>query len=64
MKIWFLLNWESSHDMMDMSDDSHMIEDDMEMSNTEMSDEDMHMETMHTWEDIDDHGSDEHGKHE
>ena len=55
---------DSSHDMMDMSDDSHMIEDDMEMNDTEMSDVDMHMETMHEWEDIDDHGSDEHGKHE
>jgi len=60
---------DSSHDMMDMSDDSHMIEDDSEemhkMDDWSMMDDDtMHMETMHDWEDIEKHGDDEHGKHE
>lgn len=53
----------SSHDMMDMSDDSHMIEDDMEMNDAEWSDIDTHMEEMHSWESVPDHGSDEHGKY-
>gem|GEM_PF-3521474 len=54
--------------MMDMSDDSSMIEDDSEMMHTMddgtmMTDEVMHMETMHNGENIEIHGSDKHGDH-
>lgn len=48
-----------SMDTMDMSDDSHMIEDDMEIMN-EKNDDAMHMEKMHKDTDVWTHGSDEH----
>lgn len=51
---------DSGHDMMDTSDDSNMIEDDIEMD-----DKDMHMETIHSDdEDLTDHWSEMHGKHD
>lgn len=41
---------------MDMSDDSHMIEDDMEM----LDDTTQHMQDFHKGQDVEEHDSDEH----
>lgn len=50
---------EIDHSNMDMWDDSHMIEDD-----SEMSEEEKHMEMAHEWEEwVEMHGSDEHWEH-
>jgi hypothetical protein len=49
---------EMNHGSMDMSDDSDMIEDDMEMESTDDSKE--HMEKMHKDTDVENHTSDEH----
>ena len=53
------------HSNMDMSDDSHMIEDDAEtMDDGEMTDDEKHMEEFHSGEDyVPDHSADEHGSH-
>ncbi len=49
------------HSKMDMSDDSHMIEDDKEMMNhDEMTEDEKHMKEFHDGEDVEMHGADEH----
>ena len=67
MKMTDTSGW-TNHDMMDMSDDSSMIEDYSEIMHTMddgtmMTYEVMHMETMHNGENIEIHGSDKHGDH-
>lgn len=60
--------WKMKHDMMDMWDDSSMIEDDNTWTHkmddwTMMSDDKMHMEMMHKDDDIKEHKTEEHWKH-
>lgn len=55
-------DWDTmDHSTMDMSDDSHMIEDDSEMmSHGEMTEDEKHMKEFHDGEEVDMHGADEH----